>query len=54
MTPEEEKRFEIMLSLRLTREEHLRLEALLLERLKQHKSEHRSGRPATARKFESR
>jgi hypothetical protein len=37
-TPEEERRIEIMMSRRLSREEHLRLEALLLDRLKQHKA----------------
>jgi hypothetical protein len=39
LTPEEEKRFEIMWSRRLEHKEGLRLEALLLERLKRCKSE---------------
>src|SRR5437867_2300123 len=39
LTPEEEKRLEIMRSRRLSVEEHFRLESLLLERLKQHKPE---------------
>jgi len=38
-SPEEEKRLELLMSRRLPLEEHLRLEALLLERLKQHKIE---------------
>ena len=38
-TPELEKRLEIMLSRRVSREEHLRLESLLLERMKQYKPE---------------
>ena len=37
-TLEEERRIEIMMSRRLSREENLRLEALLLDRLKQHKA----------------
>src|SRR5436305_624538 len=39
LTPEQEKRREIMFSRYLGLEEHLRLEALLLERLNQHKGE---------------
>ena len=37
--PEEEKRIEIRMSRRLDREEHLRIEALLLDRLKQNKTD---------------
>src|SRR5689334_8869506 len=39
LTPEEEKRLEIMWSRRVSPEERLGLENLLLDRLKQHKTE---------------
>src|SRR5438876_10251518 len=39
LTPEQEKRLELLMSRYVGLDEHLRLEALLLQRLKEHKAE---------------